>query len=141
MPRGAHLTSAHQTSAAMRPRARKPSAREAEQAMEPGETMDQASLRLQRARADTEELDRAKRQLELDIASGALIPKERAVDVARGAIYRLCALMEQIPERMRDRLPQHLHEACDVIDDIVYELRVEAATITPQLRSEVVDGG
>jgi len=129
MPKGEHLTKAHQSAAGMRPRpGRGPSKKAVAAVMAvTGETLEEATLRLQRARADTEELDRAKRQLELDVAAGKLVSRERAVDLAQQAVLRVCAILDLIPERLRDALPTHLHQACDYLDDVIRHARQEVA--------------
>lgn len=128
MPKGEHLDRSHQSLAGMRPRpGRRPSAAAVASAKLPGETMDEASLRLQIARADTEELDRAKRALELDVARGELVTKSEAVDLAQEAVLRVVQILDMLPERMRARLPAHLHPACDEMDAIIREARAAVA--------------
>lgn len=102
--RGENLTAAHQRAAGIRPRPgkSKPSPAAVAAAKLPTETMDEASLRLQIARADTEELDRQKRQLDLDVARGALVTKEAAVDLAQAAVLRVVQILDLLPERARD---------------------------------------
>lgn len=93
----------------------------------PGETLDEATLRLQRARADTEELDRQKRQLDLDVANGKLISKNEATDLAQAAVLRVCQILDLIPERLRDRLPPSLYHICAELDDVIRQARTEIA--------------
>jgi hypothetical protein len=129
MPKGEKLTQAHQTSAAMRPRpGRKPSKQAVEAQRMSGETMDQATLRLQVARADTEELDRAKRDLELRQARGDLVTKDEAVDLAQAAVLRVCQILDLLPERLRDRSPTISAEILVAIDEIIRDARTQVAS-------------
>jgi hypothetical protein len=102
--RGENLTAAHQRSAGIRPRPGKsrPSPAAVVAAKRPDESMDEASLRLQIARADTEELDRQKRQHDLDLARGAVVTKEQAVDLAQAAVLRVVQILDLLPEKVRD---------------------------------------
>lgn len=109
--------------ARMAPRAPRGAAKE----KRPNETLDEATLRLQRARADTEELDRAKRQLELDKAQGLLVSKEEAVDITQQALLIVCQIFDMLPERLRDRLDPSQHNVCEILDDIIREARTEVA--------------
>ena len=116
--------------AAMHPRTSKPNpGKVAAEAEANGETLDQATLRLQRARADTEELDRQKRQLELDRARGLLVEKDEAVDLAQAAVLRVCQVLDLLPERLRDRLDPNDHHVCEVVDEVIREARTEVATL------------
>lgn len=125
MPKGEHLTRAHQSLAGMRPRpGRGPSRKEVEAQRLPTETMDEATLRLQIARADTEELDRKKRQLELDRARGELVTKDEAVDLAQAAVLRVCQVLDLLPERLRD-LGRQI--TLDDVDDAIRNARAEIA--------------
>lgn len=123
--RGEHLSRSHQIAAALLPR---PGSLKAEAVRKPGESLDEATLRLQVARADTEELDRQKRELELRKARGELVTKEEAVDLAQAAVLRVCQILDLIPERLRDRLPPELHAACDHLSDVIHEARTEIGT-------------
>ena len=124
--RGKHLTRSHQVASAMAPRPIRASRVEAER--KPGETLDEATLRLQVARADTEELDRQKRELELRKARGEVVTKEEAVDLAQAAVLRVCQILDLLPERLRDRLPPELHAACDHLADVIHEARTEVGS-------------
>lgn len=124
--RGDHLTRSHQVASAMAPRPVKAS--RAELQRKPGESLDEATLRLQVARADTEELDRQKRELELRKARGEVVTKEEAVDLAQAAVLRVCQILDLIPERLRDRLPPELHAACEHLSDVIHEARTEIGT-------------
>lgn len=116
--------------AAMHPRTPGPSASAKEEAaVKFGESLDAATLRLQIARANTEELDQQKRQLELDKAKGALVSKDAAVDLAQACLLRAATVFDMLPERLRDRLDPSLHHVCDVVDEIIRDCRTEVATI------------
>lgn len=130
MPKGEHLTRSHQSAAGMRPRPgrSKPSTATAEKARRPGETLDEATLRLQVARADTEELDRQKRELDLAVARGALVTKDEAVDIAQAAVLRVCQVLDLIPERLRDRAPTCPAEIPAILDEIIREARAQVAS-------------
>lgn len=91
------------------------------------ESLEEATLRLQRARADTEELDKAKRQWDLDVAKGKYITKEAATDLAQAAVLRVCQILDIIPERLRDRLPPAQHGVCDVLAEVIYQARQEVS--------------
>lgn len=133
MPQGENLTRGHQTRVGSRPRPGKIGAKGVakteieEQARINGESLDEATLRLQVARADTEELDRQKRQLELDKAKGLLVTKDEAVDLAQQAVLRVVAILDLLPERLRDRLDPEHYEACDILDDIIRQARSDVA--------------
>ena len=129
MPRGANLTDEHQRAAAMRPRPGQPgkTVRAAQLIRLSNETLDEAILRLQIAKADTEELDKAKRQLDLDVAQGRLITIEEAVDTAQAAVLRVCQILDLIPERLRDRLQPAERHICEILDEIIHSARAEVA--------------
>lgn len=91
------------------------------------ESLEDATLRLQRARADTEELDKAKRQWDLDVARGKYITKEAATDLAQAAVMRVCQILDIIPERLRDRLPPAQHGVCDALAEVIYQARQEVS--------------
>lgn len=137
MPQGENFTRAHQMAAAQRPRTsrgnKNKSSANAKPSVDPlvsrisGETMEEASLRLQQARADTEELDRQKRELELARERGALVSKEEAVDLAQAAVLRVCQVLDLLPERLRDLgRPVTL----DDVDDAIRAARAEIAKAT-----------
>ena len=95
----------------------------------PNESLDEATLRLQIARADTEELDRQKRQIEIDKAKGLLVSKEAAVDLAQQALLRASQVFDMLPEKLRDKLEPSQHYLCEIVDDIIRECRSEVANI------------
>lgn len=130
MPKGSHLDRKHQILAGMAPRpgrTRKAKADIAAEAEANGESLEEATLRLQRARADTEELDKRKRQIDIDIMTGRLITKDHAVDLAQKAVLRVVQILDLIPERLRDMLPPSAGEYCDALDTIIKEARKEIA--------------
>lgn len=91
------------------------------------ESLEDATLRLQRARADTEELDKAKRQWDLDVAKAKYVTKEAATDLAQAAVLRVCQILDIIPERLRDRLPSAQHGVCDALAEVIYQARQEVS--------------
>ena len=133
MPSGEHLSKSHQTRVGSRPRPGRIGVggmRQAaiEEQRKPGETLDEATLRLQVARADTEELDRQKRQLELDKLRGAVVSKEDAVDLAQQAVLRVVAILDMIPEQLRDRLDPSHHFVCEILDALLRDARTKVAS-------------
>lgn len=126
MPKGEHFDSKHQSAAAMAniaPRA----PRGAAKARKPNESLEEASLRLQRARADTEELDARKRQVELEAMQRRLIPASDAQDAIERAHLAWVAELEQLstavctaigvsmPLEHREAARRIINEECDAI--------------------------
>lgn len=102
MPKGDNLTGEHQRRAASRPRAGKvPSTVQPEG----GETLDEAVLRYQQAKADTEELDAEKRALDVARLRGELIPAEDARDEIEATHLRWCAEVDQLPHAVASSIP------------------------------------
>ena len=133
MARGQNLTNEHQRKAAMAPRPRKPTQASAARNRKPKETMEEASLRLQPLVRTLEELDKEKRQLEIDQKRGLLILKEEAVDLAQAAIMEACKVFDLFPEQVRDRLPEELlsygDTICDIIENEVRIARTEVGSL------------
>lgn len=129
MPKGEHLDRAHQQRSSLLPRpgSLKPSAGRAERERQDDESLEDATLRLQVARADTEELDRQKREMELGQARGLLVTKEEAIDLAQAAVLRVCQILDLIPEKLRDKLAPDQYAACDFLDQIITDARTEVA--------------
>jgi hypothetical protein len=99
---GSNLTKEHQQSAGRKLRPKRIPKKAVAAAQLSDETFDEAALRYQRARADTTELEREKRQLELDVARGKLVTRDEAVDLAQAAVLRVVAILDRLPERARD---------------------------------------
>ena len=135
MPRGENLDRTHQVNAGKRPRAGRIGAKGApkevieELATQFGESLDAATLRLQIAKANTQELEETKRRQDLEVARGLLVSKADAVDLAQACLLRAATVFDMLPERLRDRLDPSLHHVCDLVDDIIRECRQEVANI------------
>lgn len=100
-----HLTSEHQSRAGRMPRIRLPNgARQAN----PDESIEEATLRLQQAKADTEELDAQKRELELAALKGSLVPAAAARDNLEAEHLRWVAELEQLPHSVSAALPPEI---------------------------------
>lgn len=99
--RGANLTPDHQRRAGSFPRVRLPTPKKTK----PGESLEEATLRLQQAKATTEELDAEKRELELATLRGALIPAEDARDSLEAEHLRWVSELEQLPHSVVASLP------------------------------------
>lgn len=130
MPKGSHLDHTHQVRSGMAPRPGRVTKAKADLvavAEANGESLEEATLRLQRARADTEELDKRKRQIDIDVMTGRLITKDHAVDLAQKAVLRVVQILDLIPERLRDLLPPSAGEYCDTLDTLIKEARKEIA--------------
>ena len=109
MPKGEKLTKEHQSRSAMQniaprlPRGAKqevgppppPDAPEDAKATYEQE-LSAATLRLQKARADTEELDAQKRQVELDVLKRKLVPVPETVDALERLHLAWVAELEQL---------------------------------------------
>ena len=102
MPQGENLTGAHQRRAASRPRAGKvpPTVQPAS-----GESLDDAILRYQRAKADTEGLDAEKRALDVARLRGDVIPADDARDELEATHLRWCAELDQLPHAVAASIP------------------------------------
>jgi hypothetical protein len=109
MPKGEHLSTDHQRAAAManiRPRKLRgvskivgpppPQDAPADEHASYEQKMADATLRLQRARAETEELDASKRQVELDALCRRLIPAEESRDSIEAMNLEWVAEVEQM---------------------------------------------
>jgi len=109
MPKGEHFDKPHQQAAGManiRPRKLRnvaklvgpppPPDAPAEEHETYEQKMADATLRLQRARAETEELDASKRQVELDALCKRLIPAEDARDALEAMNLEWVAELEQL---------------------------------------------
>lgn len=89
-----------------------------------GEKLDEAILRYQRAKATTEELDAARREVELNRLRGALIPAEEARDALEAAHLRWVAELDQLsaatiaalpiefPASQRETVRKSIDDAC-----------------------------
>jgi len=101
-----HLTVEHQKRAASFPRVKLPmgAARKAN----PDESLEDATLRLQQAKADTESLDAQKRELELSQLRGSLIPAATARDNLEAEHLRWVAELEQLPHACASSLPPEI---------------------------------
>lgn len=130
MPKGEHLDRAHQQRSSLMPRpgGLKPSSARAERERQEDESLEDATLRLQIARADTEELDRQKREMELDQARGLLITKEESVDIGQEAVLRVCQILDLLPERLRDKLTPDQYCVCDFLEQIIIDARTDIAS-------------
>ena len=135
MPRGENLDRTHQVNAGKRPRAGRIGAKGApkevieELAAQFGESLDAATLRLQIAKANTQELEEKKRRQDLDVSRGLLVSKQEAVDLAQSCLLRAAQVFDMIPERLRDRLDPGDHHVCELLDDIIRESRTEVSNI------------
>ena len=104
--KGANLTINHQRAAGRRnvgPRipGRSAVARKAN----PDESLDDATLRLQQAKADTEQLDAEKREVELAALRRELIPAPDARDAIEAVHLQWVAELEQLPHSVATALP------------------------------------
>lgn len=107
MPQGSNLTAAHQAAAGRRniyPRT--PGASRVKPS--PNESMEDATLRLQQAKADTEELDAEKRSEELAVLRRELIPAAEARDAAEAIHLQWVAELEQLPHSVATALPPEI---------------------------------
>lgn len=106
MPRGSNLTAEHQAAAGrMNYRPRIPGGKAS---ANPDESMEAASLRLQQAKADTETLDAQKRELDLAVARGKLIPVSTARDNLEREHLRWVAELDQLPHSVASVLPPEI---------------------------------
>ena len=109
MPKGSNLTAEHQAAAGrMNYRPRIPGGRAQ---ANPDESMEDASLRLQQAKADTEQLDAQKREVELAVARGVLIPVATAKDNLEREHLRWVSELEQLPHTVASSLPPEIPES------------------------------
>lgn len=122
---GKNLDRTHQRKAGSRPRVRIPGPSDI--VRDPNETLDAAVLRYQQARADTEQLDAAKRQLELDLARGKLLTIEEHVDQGQAAMQRVCQLLDLLPERLRGKLSPEQCPILSFLEDIIHQARIDVA--------------
>jgi len=136
MPRGENLDRTHQVNAGKRPRAGRIGAKSAsnkgvveELAARYNESLDAATLRLQIAKANTQELEEKKRRQDLDVSRGLLVSKEQAIDLAQSCLLRASTVFDMLPEKLRDRLPATEHHICELVDDIIRECRDEVSKI------------
>ena len=135
MPRGENLDRTHQTKAGKRPRPGRIGAKGAskesieELAARHNESLDAATLRLQIAKANTQELEEKKRRQDLDVSRGLLVSKEQAIDLAQSCLLRASTVFDMLPEKLRDRLPATEHHICELVDDIIRECRDEVSKI------------
>lgn len=85
------------------PRVMKPSARGVKPATD--ETLDEAVLRYQQAKADTEALDAERRALDVAKARGELIPAADARDALEASHLAWVAELEQLPHAVANAMP------------------------------------
>jgi predicted RNase H-like HicB family nuclease len=96
--------------------------KEAERERKPGETLEEAVLRLQIAKADTEELDKQRRQIEIDKIRGDLVTKEQAKEVAEEVLHAAIREAEKMPSMIRAALASnrdlvnHLDTICGEVE-------------------------
>lgn len=110
MPKGEHLTREHQRAAAIRPRGpRVPRPSDLDPADHgEGESMDEALLRFQQAKADTEQLDAEKRALDVSRMRGDLIPADEARDEIEATHLRWVSELDQLPHSVASSLPPEI---------------------------------
>ena len=106
MPRGSHFTPAHQSAAGHKNiHPRTPGGKQVAAKAKSSETLDAATLRLQQAKADTEELDAEKRREELAVLRRGLIPEAESRDAAEAIHLQWVAEIEQLPHSVATSLP------------------------------------
>ncbi len=103
MPKGEHFDRSHQVAAASRPRIRIGAGR-----ANPGESLDDAVLRYQQAKADTEQLDAEKRALDVAKMRGDLIPADDARDEIEATHLAWVAELDQLPHSVASSLPPEI---------------------------------
>jgi len=106
MPAGSNLTVEHQRRAGAMPRVKLPQG--AARKANPNESLEDATLRLQQAKADTETLDAQKRELDLAVARGKLIPVSTARDNLEREHLRWVAELDQLPHSVASVLPPEI---------------------------------
>jgi hypothetical protein len=107
MARGENLTPAHQSLAGRKniyPRL--PSG--VDRRANPDESLEDATLRLQQAKADTEQLDALKRQLELDTLKGTLVQAAQVRDNLEAEHLRWVSELDQLPHACTLALPPEI---------------------------------
>jgi predicted component of type VI protein secretion system len=95
MPRGKNLTAAHQKAAGRMPR--KPFVRAGNIKRKENETVEAAVERYQKAKADVEELDALKRDIEISRLKGDLVPSDEVRDQYEAIHLQWVAELEQLP--------------------------------------------
>ena len=102
MPKGDNLTSTHQRHAASRPR---PSKVPASVQAGPDETLDEAVLRFQQAKADTEGLDAEKRAIDIARMRADLIPAADAREEIEATHQRWVEEFQSLPQVVASLIP------------------------------------
>lgn len=106
MPKGKNLTPEHQRAASRRPK--RPFVHVGNITRNPDETVDQAVARYQKAKADVEELDALKRDIEVCRLKGDLVPVSDVRDQYEELHLEWVAELEQLPHAVAASLPNEI---------------------------------
>ncbi len=130
MGRGEHFTTDHQRRSASFPRGPRGANATTVISPGPGETMEEAMLRYQQAKADTESLDAEKRAIDVARARKELIPVADAQDEIEATHLAWVAGLDQLPHIVASSLPP------EVPASLVETLRasIEAACVALRQR-------
>jgi hypothetical protein len=117
MPKGQNLTGDHQRAASRMPR--KPFVRTGNIKRKANETVEDAVARYQKAKADVEELDALKRDIEISRIKGELVPSDEVRDQYEANHLQWVAELEQLPHIVATALnsdfPASMREAVRLV--------------------------